>query len=312
MGLGICLCTVLAWLGELDWRLDLFSSFRWQYAWMLALIAGLLAVVPRRHRPVWWLHAVITGFAVANFAVVLPAWWPRPTVPAEEGSRLRVLSLNVHTANTRIAEAEAAILAADADVVLLMEVNNAWVAGLSGLAKQYPHRLLAPQEDNFGMALYSRLPMTGDVETSVVGNGVPFVDVRLATPSGEIRFLGIHTLPPINREYAMARDSQLLEVVALLADEPGPVILAGDLNCTPWSPHFRRMLAKTGLRDSRNGFGMGASWPTLFPAPCRIPIDHVLHSAGLTVKARRLGPDGGSDHRPVICELICPAAVQTH
>jgi hypothetical protein len=66
MGLGVCLCTVLAWLGELDWRLELFSHFRWQYAWLLAAIAGLLAVVPRRHRPAWWVHGIITGFAVAN------------------------------------------------------------------------------------------------------------------------------------------------------------------------------------------------------------------------------------------------------
>lgn len=304
LGLGVCLCTMLSWLGGLDWRLDLFCHFRWQYAWLLVAIAGLLTVAPRRHRPAWWVHVVIAGFALANVGVVSSAWWPRPTPPGEDWPRMRVLSLNVHTANTRMSAAVAAILASDADMVLLMEVNDTWVAGLSGLAGRYPHHVLAPQEDNFGMALYSRWPLTGGVESSVAGGGVPLVDVRVSVPDMDIRFIGIHTLPPVNRAYAAGRDAQLLELVARLANDAGPTVVAGDLNCTPWSPHFRRLLAETGLRDSRNGFGIGASWPRQFPAICRIPIDHVLHSAGLAVASRRLGPDIGSDHLPVICDLV--------
>ena len=34
-----------------------------------------------------------------------------------------------------------------------------------------------------------------------------------------------------------------------------------------------------------------------------IPIDHVLHTAGLGTEGRRTGPALGSAHRPVIVEV---------
>jgi endonuclease/exonuclease/phosphatase (EEP) superfamily protein YafD len=35
----------------------------------------------------------------------------------------------------------------------------------------------------------------------------------------------------------------------------------------------------------------------------RIPIDHVLHTPGISIQTRRLGMSTGSDHLPVIVEF---------
>lgn len=308
IGFGVGLATVFSWLGACHWRLELFCNFRWQYCWLLAICAAILTVLPRRHRPRWWQYAILLAFALANFAAVLPEWLPSTAtagtpVAGDESLRLRVFSLNLHHRNQRFQEVVDAILAADAEVVLLMEVDDAWLAGLAALEQHYPYRILAPQDDSFGIALFSRLPLTGRAEVSVA-DAVPYIDTRLSLGKKKIRLLGIHPLPPLNRDYALARNAQLVETAALLAGERGEAILVGDLNCTPWSPHFRRLLARTGLRDSRRGFGLQASWPTQFPAPCRIPIDHLLTSAGLTVTARSLGPKVGSDHLPLIAEIV--------
>jgi endonuclease/exonuclease/phosphatase (EEP) superfamily protein YafD len=82
----------------------------------------------------------------------------------------------------------------------------------------------------------------------------------------------------------------------------GPTLVLGDLNVTPWSPHFRALLREGRLADSARGFGWQASWPA-YSLPLRIAIDHCLVSAEFTVLRRRLGPHVGSDHLPVFVEV---------
>jgi endonuclease/exonuclease/phosphatase (EEP) superfamily protein YafD len=79
----------------------------------------------------------------------------------------------------------------------------------------------------------------------------------------------------------------------------------GDLNATPWSRPFHRFVGRSGLCDSRAGFGVQASFPAA-SALLRIPIDHVLVSCVIGVRNRRIGRDVGSDHLPVIVDLVLP------
>ena len=84
-----------------------------------------------------------------------------------------------------------------------------------------------------------------------------------------------------------------------------PAVVIGDLNTTPWSRLFARLVERTGLCDSRAGFGIQASFPSDM-AFLRIPIDHLLASCAVGVRARRIGPQVGSDHLPVIAGLTIP------
>jgi endonuclease/exonuclease/phosphatase (EEP) superfamily protein YafD len=84
-------------------------------------------------------------------------------------------------------------------------------------------------------------------------------------------------------------------------------MVLGDLNLSPWSPYFGDLLSSAGLRDSREGFGIQASWPTAVPL-LRVPIDHVLYSPEVVINHRQIGPDVGSDHLPVVVDFSLPAA----
>ena len=45
-----------------------------------------------------------------------------------------------------------------------------------------------------------------------------------------------------------------------LSKAPAERVLLGDFNCADWSSEFRGFVRKTGLRDSRQGFGILPSW----------------------------------------------------
>jgi endonuclease/exonuclease/phosphatase family metal-dependent hydrolase len=57
-----------------------------------------------------------------------------------------------------------------------------------------------------------------------------------------------------------------------------------------------------GLRDSREGFGLQNSWPAYWPW-LSITIDHCLVSRDIRLIDRKVGPDIGSDHYPVLVEV---------
>jgi endonuclease/exonuclease/phosphatase (EEP) superfamily protein YafD len=100
----------------------------------------------------------------------------------------------------------------------------------------------------------------------------------------------------------MHRNDQLEKLAQLVRDQKKPVLLVGDLNVSPWSSYFTRLLKNSGLKNSMKGFGFQPSWPsnTSF---LRIPIDHVLYTPEIVIRNRAVGPDVGSDHLPVIVDF---------
>ena len=79
------------------------------------------------------------------------------------------------------------------------------------------------------------------------------------------------------------------------------VILAGDFNLPVESPVYRRFWSRFANAFSSAGVGFG---PTKFTRWIGLRIDHVLSGPVWGARAPALvGPDVGSDHRPVIADL---------
>jgi endonuclease/exonuclease/phosphatase (EEP) superfamily protein YafD len=101
----------------------------------------------------------------------------------------------------------------------------------------------------------------------------------------------------------------VLAELGALAGERADVVVLGDLNITESTPRFGELLEAGHLADTRAGRGPMGTWRVIVPRvywdlrPLRLPIDHVLIGPGLAVLDRRLGPDTGSDHLPVVADL---------
>lgn len=297
VALLLALCgTWLGFLNRWHWTLDLFSHFRWQYL-ALCVLGLLWAAVMRRPRFV--LLACLLSLAANGLDLARArgdAAFATSTGPA-----FRVVSLNVHTGNTDRAAVLSYLRSTDADVIVLMEVDTAWVQALAEIEHSYPHVRTAPRDDNFGLALYSRIPLQHVELLQLPGEATPSLLARFTWQDRDLALLGIHPLPPIGRTLSELRDTQLSTTALLVAELDQPVLLIGDLNATPWS---------NGLRLLRTGNQLGQrspdpAWqPTwLATTPFAVPIDHALVTPPLVITGRTIGPDVGSDHRPQLLEV---------
>ena len=302
-GIFLCAATLAGFLARLWWCFELTTHFRWHLAVGLAGLAAVWAIKRR------WRMASLYGLcALVNGLLVLRLWLPIEAAGLPAGTRLRVVSLNVHTENLRRDVALKFLQNADADVILLMEVNESWLKALEPLRASHPHVLAEPREDNFGIALFSRLAWTNSEVIELGEAGVPSVAATLSVGGEAVFLLGTHPVPPGSAEYARLRNEQFEKIAALIHRQSLPAIVVGDLNCTPWSPYFAELLRDSGLKNVAPRRGLFGSWPAWFSC-ARIPLDHGLVSPTIRVVDKRTGPPVGSDHLPLILELQMPSHI---
>ena len=293
---GLCVATALALLAPFGWPFELFAHFRPQYAVGATLLAMFLA---------WRRRAVAAGIAL-----VLMAWNGLPMVQralagspsvACAGPAFTVATVNLQYSNPRHDRLLAWLAEHPADLVVVQEVTSAWAQALMG-RDTHPHRFLLTREDPYGIGVLSRWPLESAGAIDLAGDGLPSVEGIVDIDGRRLRWLGLHTHWPVWPDVARMRDAALTEAARMARDADLPVILLGDLNLTPDSPEFARLLEESGLRDVVSGRRWRPTWQAGF-WPLALRIDHVLVSPQLCVESVDVGPSIGSDHRPVVARL---------
>ena len=288
--------TWLGLLGRFHWALDLFSHFRWQY--LLICVVGIAcSLALKRPR---WIQALCLASLLVNAAALYFAKGD-PAYAATAGERLPCREPQRPRRQSRQG-AGARVLARHRRRRVLSDGSRRRVGRRTG--RTHGHAPPSPakaQEDNFGLAFFSRVPLQSleVIHTSELGS--PSIRARLTHARRELAILGVHPPPPIGRQLSQIRDSQLTDTAAMVASLDVPVLVVGDLNATPWS-HGLRLLQDGTTLDHRSP---EPSWTPTWSAAIvfAVPIDHALVTPPLVVAHRQIGPDVGSDHRPQILDI---------
>jgi endonuclease/exonuclease/phosphatase (EEP) superfamily protein YafD len=289
--------SLLGFVGQIAWWMDLGSHFRVQYT----IFFGFLAVAYAAGKKKRWacgalVLTVINALPVAIFLLPLARTLPATGVP------LRVMLVNVNTELGSPEKLAAAIEDEKPDILILEEINDQWIKKLSSVLDAYPCRSIQTRDDNFGIGLLCRTPCTTAEITYIGDAGVPSIVAEIMQGPQKLTLLATHPLPPVSSRYAALRNDQLKKVAERAVAISGPLILLGDLNVTPWSYYYREFVSTSGLQNSSEGRGIYATWPSVMPL-LLIPIDHCLHTDGIIIQQQRVGRSLGSDHYPLIVEF---------
>lgn len=300
LALLLLLGTVLSFNGRLHFMLDNLSSFKVHFVIAFAVcIAAFLILRDRR-----WAIVAVIGLSM-NAVPMLP-WYFAPDRGEEFAvdRSIKVLMANISLRNRDYARLLELIDTEQPDVFGLVEVNAEWISGVASLNSRYPYRFEAPHQRYWGLALYSKLPIS-DAQLLELATGVPPVIVAtLHTERGDVEFMLAHPRPPMSEMDTDLRDRQMEGMAQYIAESRLPVILAGDLNTAMWSPVYKDFVELSGLHNARAGSGVDGTWP---PSPIfGVPIDHIMSSESIALRNFRVLPRIGSDHLPIAAEIILP------
>ena len=174
-----------------------------------------------------------------------------------------------------------------------------------------------PIDSPIGIALYSRWPIEARATPMFGREWSPTLTATVNADGARLELVGTHPPPPLGPWLAASNLEHVRDLAAHVAGLSGPVVVAGDLNLTPWSAAFRALERDGGLRDARRGRGLLATWSpvagtsavaALARSPLTsLPIDHVLVGGGVVaVDAASVGEATGSDHRGLVADVRVP------
>nr|WP_229216750.1 endonuclease/exonuclease/phosphatase family protein [Dyadobacter sp. 3J3] len=193
----------------------------------------------------------------------------------------------------------------DPDVILLLETDHFWYEQTKELQDKYPYKILSPQENTYGMLLYSKLELIDPQIRFLVDDQIPSIKTKIKLPSEtQVVFYCVHPTPPVPGEnsHSTERDKELLTVAKEIKKNNKSTIVVGDLNDVAWSYTTALFTKISGLLDPRIGRGFYNTFHARLPF-LRFPLDHVFCSTDFKlVRLARL-ENFSSDHFPILISL---------
>lgn len=292
------------------WLVRIFDYPRSQKFWVsIAVLLGFLPLAD------WSLaHDKFFLFALfLNIVYLLRQIWDYTPFAARQMKKnadanavgIRVFIANVFQDNKRYDLCCKLISQYDPHIVLLVETDRRWQQEIDKLLSDYPYQVKQPQDNTYGMLLYSRLEMLNHSVRFLVEDDIPSIVADMKSEDGQIfRLYCLHPKPPVPNESAEStdRDAEILIVGKEARKCNMPVIVAGDLNDVAWSYTTNLFLKVSGLLDPRIGRGFFSTFHAKYRL-FRWPLDHVFCSSHFYLFDLKRLPTIGSDHFPIFIEV---------
>ncbi|MEZ4733051.1 MAG: endonuclease/exonuclease/phosphatase family protein [Caldilineaceae bacterium] len=312
-GIGVLLitATVLPLLRKDAWWIRFFDFPRLQLIvlLMLTFVVAWFVVGTTGFVPNLLLAGLVVSLLYQCYMMFPYTRWAHRQVqqsrqPPSTNS-ISLVSVNVLMSNRNSATLKKILHTVDPDIILTLEADEWWQDQMKEFEQTHLFTVYQPQDNCYGMLLYSRLELVNPQIKFRVQDDIPSIYTRVCLPSGEeIELYCLHPRPPLPEATARSteRDVELLLVGKEVKGKALPVIVIGDLNDVGWSHTSYLFRDISGLLDPRVGRGFYNTFHAKYPF-IRFPLDHVFHSNDFRLLDLRRLPYFGSDHFPIFIRL---------
>ncbi|WP_306643348.1 endonuclease/exonuclease/phosphatase family protein [Sanyastnella coralliicola] len=264
-----------------------------------------------------WLTVIMLLFiTVWTFYRIFPyTRMSRSEIPDADvmSESIRIYCANVEMGNDDYDSVLKQLNQIDPDIIVFLEYSEDWKSAVEPQLSLHPFRELLPLANTYGIALYSKIPITHSEIQFLVEQDVPSIFADFEWNKNLIRGIFLHPAPPspTQNETSRERDSELHLAALKIETQTSPTIVCGDLNDVAWSRSTRWFKKKSGLKDPRVGRGMFKTFHARWPI-CRFPLDHIFVSDHFTLKDLSIGKNNGSDHFPLTIDLVLSSPLHSN
>ncbi len=330
-GISVCLLGFSAFVAPGFWFADNMSFFLRQFlgAGVFGFFGGAAGLIARHRLPLLYrklltvlLVMLITfgGLMMARIDALTQAPSEGESHPA--GKAVRIVSINLEHLPLTDGTLVSFLEDVRPDVLVLQEVAWQWQrrdAAIRSIAGTGPYPDNLVETDLGDIVVFSDLPVlrtdhvvSGD-QTGLRKDLREIVSLKLDLGGTALDLTTVHPDSPRSLDRWQRRQDYLAALdteVQRLSNEDGAAqVVIGDWNLSPWSGHFLSFLERNGLST---GFPNGMPQTTRFFYDYRLHwllgavVDHVAVSDEVRIAQVELGPDIGSDHLPLIVDLMIP------
>jgi endonuclease/exonuclease/phosphatase (EEP) superfamily protein YafD len=297
IGTAATLATVLGFLGATWWGWDRIADWRFPLMAILLVTAITYGLIFRKA-----VSAVFLFAAIANAVLLAPMWLATQSA-AGSSDRVRIVSFDTGGSGDHRRDIVTWIDDVEADVALLYRTNGDWADAVANA--DVPYRVLAA---SVGPDAVGRATVLARAGTSVVPmTPIPGSDitVRVTNGSTEAVLVGIAVQNPNSTVESDNRIERFTAINAAVSTLDDAAVVTGNLETSRWSHAFEVVAA--GLSNSEDGFGYVATWPSsdwpIIGTYAGLPLDHAVYRGDVTVPTRRVGPNLGPSHRPLLFDI---------
>ena len=219
---------------------------------------------------------------------------------------LKVFTANVLQSNDKSENLFKDIKEKDPDLIVFTETDAKWAELIrKEIGTAFPYKVEQPQDNTYGMLVYSKLPMRNSSINFMVDPEIPSIHAQFELRDGNwFQLYAIHPTPPMPQHNPKStdRDTELMKTAIMSYNSELPVIVLGDFNDVAWSDGTELTKKIGKLLDLRLGRGFFNSYHAQYPL-MRWPLDHILISSDFRYKDAGTGSGFGSDHFPAYAKL---------
>jgi endonuclease/exonuclease/phosphatase (EEP) superfamily protein YafD len=291
----VVLASIAGFFSDCCTPCELLSHFRVAYVIAFSLFGIGFALAKNKRAAI-----AASALLIVNLVPIATLYVPAtPGAVSQESENMRILQFNLQGGKNKEYEKTISLITKiDPDVVGLSELTGTWVTVLEERLSAYPYRVVYPHAG--GVSIFSKYPLTNARVKHFGKISRPRITAQIDFKGKPVDVVFVHTVTPLKSR--SLRNGELSVVAREAKQFKNPGIVFGDMNITPWSASFERLLVNGGLQDSERGFGFMPTWSAKMMVSL-LTIDHLLTTPHFWVRDRKVLRSVGSDHYPVLVEL---------